>query len=107
MLAAWPHELEVEVALESHARSTIENASHSLPLLLARGIREATVVCAPLHAYRVRFFFEGLYAAAGIRCDVRPAPIRVSPAAVAWEAGAVLVMRRQLRTARAQLPPRG
>ena len=106
MLAVWPRELDVDLALEQHARSTIENASRSLPLLLARGIGEATVVCAPLHAYRVRYFFEGLYAAAGVRCDVRPAPIRVSPAAVAWEAGAVLVMRLQLRSARAPLRAR-
>jgi len=103
MLAAWPAGLDSELVLEPTARSTIENASRSIPLLLERGIREATVVCAPLHAFRVRYFFERLYEAAGIDCDVRPAPIRRSPTAMAWEAGAMLGAPWQLRSARAEL----
>jgi len=107
MLLAWPGRRDVELVLEPTAASTVENASRSLPLLLERGVREACVVCAPLHAYRVRFFFGRLYASAGVECDVRPAPVGATPAAVVWELGAAVVMRRQLGAARAELEARG
>ena len=61
MLEAWPGRRDVELALEATATSTAENAARSLPLLLDRGVREATVVCAPLHVARVSYFFGGLY----------------------------------------------
>lgn len=107
MLALWPGSRDVELLVEPTAVSTAENAARSLPLLVARGIREATVVCAPLHAFRVRFFFTRLYASGGVACDVRPARMRVTPAAAAWELGAALAMRRQLSRARAELEARG
>jgi uncharacterized SAM-binding protein YcdF (DUF218 family) len=107
MLEAWPGPRDIELLVEPTARSTAENASRSLPLLLERGIGEATVVCAPLHAFRVRYFFARLYESAGVRCDVRPAQIRTTPVAVAWELGAALGMRHQLSSARSELETRG
>ena len=107
MLTTWPGPRDVELVVEPTARSTAENASRSLPLLLERGISEATVVCAPLHAFRVRYFFTRLYEAAGVQCDVRPADIRLTPAALAWELGAAIGMRRQLNAARSELGTHG
>ena len=103
MLEAWPGRRDVELAVEPTARITAENASRSLPLLLHRGVREATVVCAPLHVARVRYFFGGLYPRFGVRYEVRPAWCLPTPAALVWELGALLVMRRQLRAALAEL----
>jgi len=60
-------------------------------------------VCAPLHAPRVRYFFGGLYPRFGVRCEVRHAWLPPTPAALAWELGALPVMRRQLRAAIAEL----
>ena len=103
MLEAWPGRRDVEFAVEPTARITAENASRSLQLLLRRGVSEATVVCAPLHVARVRYFFGGLYPRFGVRCEVRPARLAPTPAALAWELGALPVMRRQLRAAIAEL----
>src|SRR5215831_1075247 len=38
---------DIELVLEPTARITAENASRTLPLLLARGVDRAVVVCAP------------------------------------------------------------
>lgn len=103
MLEAWPGRRDVELAVEPTARMTAENASRSLPLLLRRGVREATVVCAPLHLARVRYFFGGVYPRFGVRCEVRPAWSLPAPSALAWELAALPVMRRQLRAALAEL----
>ena len=103
MLRAWPGRRDVELVVEPTATSTAQNACRSRPLLLARGVHEATVVCAPVHAFRVRYFFGRLYAGAGVQCDVRPVRMGVTPVAAAWELGAMFVMRRQLRAARAEL----
>src|SRR5262249_13802467 len=43
---------DVELVLEETASTTVENASRTLPLLLARDIDEAIVVCTPLHLGR-------------------------------------------------------
>ena len=108
MLAAWPGRRDIELVVESTAATTAQNASRSLPLLLERGVREATVVCAAAHAPRVRYFFGRLYAAAGLDVQVRPAPMLPTPVAVAWELGAVTVVRRQLHAALSELKaPRG
>jgi hypothetical protein len=109
MLDAWPGRHDVELVVETTATSTAENAARSLPLLLDRGVREATIVCAPLHSLRVRYFFGRLYARYGVRCDVRAAPLAPTPAALAWEIAALGVMRRQLRDVLADLeaPTRG
>ncbi len=89
--------------VEPTARITAENASRSLPLLAARGVREATVVCAPLHVIRARYFFGNLSVRFAIRCTVRPAWCVPGPGALAWEVGAFAVMRRQLRAALAEV----
>src|SRR5690348_7560830 len=44
MRDAW-HGADVELVLEPTARSTAENASRSLPLLVERGVRSVMVVC--------------------------------------------------------------
>jgi uncharacterized SAM-binding protein YcdF (DUF218 family) len=107
MLLSWPGRRDVELVVEPTAKTTAENASRSLPLLLERGIGEATILCAPLHALRVRYIFARLYESAGIRCEVHSAPVPLTPAAAAWELGAALVLRRQLKAARAELDARG
>lgn len=103
MLGAWPGRSDVELVAEPTARITAENAARSLPLLLERGVREATVVCAPVHALRVRYFFGGLYPRFGVRCEVRSARCPPTPSALAWELAALGVMRRQRREALAEL----
>jgi len=103
MLEAWPGRRDVELVVEPSARRTSENAARTLPLLRARGIDEAIVVCAPVHAARVRYFFGGLYPRFGITCTVRAAACAPTPAAVAWELAALGVMRRQRRAALAEL----
>ena len=108
MLDAWPGRDDVELALETTATTTAENASRTLPLLLARDIGEATVVCVPVHSRRVRYFFVRLYERFGVRCAVSVAPSRPTLSAVAWELGATAVMSRQRRSAFAELEsPRG
>jgi hypothetical protein len=103
MLEAWPGRRDVELVAEPTAAITAENASRSLPLLLERDVREATVVCTPLHAPRVSYLFPGLYERFGVRCDVRVAWTAPTPAALAWELGALAVLRRQRRAALSEL----
>ena len=103
MLAAWPGRRDVDLLAEPTARITAQNASRSLPLLLERGVREATVVCSTLHAPRVRYFFCELYGRFGIECAVRTAWTLPTPRALAWELGAMAVLRRQRRAAVAEL----
>ncbi len=103
MLAAWPGRRDAELAVEPTARITAENASRSLPLLLERGVREATVVCGPLHVPRVRYLFGGLYPRFGVRCEIRVAWSAPTPGALAWELAALPIMSRQRRAALAEL----
>jgi uncharacterized SAM-binding protein YcdF (DUF218 family) len=103
MLEAWPGRRDLELIVEPTARTTAENAARSLPLLLRRGVDEATIVCARLHAVRVRYFFSGLYARFGVTAEVRAAGASPTPSALAWELGALAVMRRQRRAALAEL----
>ena len=103
MLAAWPGRRDVELLVEPTARITAQNASRSLPLLLERGVREATVVCSAVHAPRVTYFFRALYRRFGIDCDVRGVWTPPTPRALAWELGALTVLRRQRRAAVAEL----
>ena len=95
-----------ELVLETTARTTAQNASRTLPLLLERRIERAVVVSAPLHRRRVRWFFEGLYAEHGIATSFHAAGMRPTPFALAWEVGATAVRSRQLRAARAEVAPR-
>ena len=107
MLDAWPGRRDVELLVEPTARITAQNASRSLPLLLERSVREATVVCSSLHAPRVRYFFLELYRRFGIECDVRSAWTPPTLRALAWEIGALTVLRRQRRAAVAELEAAG
>lgn len=103
MLDAWPGRRDVELVVEDSARTTAENAARSLLLLRQRRVREATVVCAPLHTRRVRYFFGGLYGRFGIRAEVRQADCPRTAAAVVRELGAAAVMWSQRRAALAEL----
>jgi hypothetical protein len=103
MLDAWPGRRDVELVAETTADCTAQNACRTVPLLVRRGVREATVVCAPLHRARVGYFFGGLYGAAGIRCEVHVAWAPPTPPALAWELAAATVARRQRRAALAEL----
>ena len=102
MRAAWRGP-DVELVIEPTASVTAENAARTLPLLLERGIRNAVVVCAPLHLYRTRFFFSRLYGAHDIATAFRVARTGVGVRALAWEIAALTACRRQLRAARAEL----
>jgi hypothetical protein len=103
MLADWPGRRDIELVIEPTARITAENASRSLPLLLERGIRHATVVCSALHATRVRYLFPALYGRFGVDCDVRAAWTAPTPAGIAWELAAFPFLRRQRRAAFSEL----
>ena len=102
MRAAW-NGPDVELVLEPTAAVTAENAARTLPLLRARGIERAIVVCAPLHLYRARFFFSRLYGAHGIATEFRAVTAGRTLHALVWELGAVTAVRRQLRAARTEL----
>ena len=98
---------DVELLLETTARTTAENASRTLPLLREHGIAQAVVVCTPLHLYRARWFFRRLYGAYGIETIFHAAPVVPTPSALAWELGALTVRSRQLRAARAEVERAG
>jgi len=102
MRAAWRGP-EVDLVLEPTARVTAENATRTLPLLTARGIERAVVVCAPLHLYRARFFFSRVYESHGIATEFRAVTVGRTLRAFFWEVGAAAVIRRQLRAVRAEL----
>lgn len=88
---------EVELVVEEAATTTAENAALTLPLLLERGVREAIVVCAPVHLLRARWIFRRIYGAQGVRTRFRAARVAPTPGAIAWELGAAAVARRQVR----------
>jgi uncharacterized SAM-binding protein YcdF (DUF218 family) len=97
---------EAELVVEPTASTTAENAARTLPLLLERGTERAVVVSAPLHGYRVRWFFRRLYEAHGIETSFHAPRIAPTPFALAWELGAMTVRSRQLRAAEAELADR-
>ena len=103
MRDAWAGRRDVELVVEPTARTTVENALHTVPLLRERGIAAARVVCTPLHAARVRLIFPRVLGRAGIACRVDVARVAPTPHAFAWEVGAFVVLRRQLRRALAEL----
>src|SRR6266480_1231599 len=102
MRAAWRGP-DVELVLEPTARVTAENAARTLPLLVARGIEHAVVVCAPLHLFRARFFFSRVYETHGIATEFRAVTAGRTLRALLWELGATAAIRRQLRAARPEL----
>ena len=95
-----------ELVVEPTAETTAQNAARTLPLVLERGLERVVVVSAPLHRYRVRWFFQRLYDANDVETTFHAAQIRPTPLAVAWELGAWSVRSRQLRAARAELAER-
>jgi uncharacterized SAM-binding protein YcdF (DUF218 family) len=97
---------KAELVVEPTAATTAQNAARTLPLLLERGIGRAVVVSAPLHSYRVQWFFDRLYAAHGIETGFHAARMAPTPFALAWELGALTVRSRQLRAAEAELTDR-
>jgi hypothetical protein len=103
MRAVWEGRDDVDLVVEPSATITAENMSRSLPHLLERGVREVTVVCGTLHLARVRYHFGGVYPRHGIRCTYARARQLPTPATLAWEAAAVLAMRRQRRAALAEI----
>jgi DUF218 domain len=103
MLAAWPGRRDVELRAEETAATTAQNAARTLPLLLERGVGEATIVCTPLHRLRVAYFFRAIYGRFGIECRFSSADCGFSAAALAWEAVALSVARRQKREVLAEL----
>jgi uncharacterized SAM-binding protein YcdF (DUF218 family) len=103
MLDAWPGSREIELLTETTARITAENMSRSLPLLLERRITDVTLVCGALHLPRVRYFFGGVYPRYGVRCHYAVTRQLPTPRAVAWEAGAIPLARRQRAVALTEL----
>jgi uncharacterized SAM-binding protein YcdF (DUF218 family) len=102
MRAAWQG-VDVELVVEPTAAVTAQNASRTLPLLLERGLRQAVVVCTPLHSYRTRFFFSRLFGPAGIDTSFSLVPVAPSPLALAWELLALPFCGPQLRSARTEI----
>ena len=102
MRALW-HGPAVELVTEETASTTAENAARTLPLLLERGITEATVICAPLHLARARWIFRRVYGPHGVAVRFHVARVAPTPGALAWELGALTVAARQLRAAQAEL----
>ena len=88
---------DVELVVEETATSTVENAARTLPLLIARGVNEAIVVCAPVHAVRAGWIFRRIYGPAGIRVKMRRARVLPTPGALVYELAAATVARRQVR----------
>ena len=107
MRAAWRGRRDVELLAEDTAVNTSQNMARALPLLLGRGVQEATIVCAPAHRLRCHYFFGGVYPRFGVRCTYRSPRLRPTAAALAWEAAALTVMRRQRRAALEELGRRG
>jgi uncharacterized SAM-binding protein YcdF (DUF218 family) len=106
MLAAWPGRRDLELVAEETAATTAQNAARTLPLLVERKIRSATVVSTPLHRFRVAYFFRGVYGRYGIETRFRTAPCGFSAGALAWEAVALAMARQQRRAALKELAAR-
>ena len=97
---------EVELVVEPTAALTAQNAARTLPLLLERGIDRAIVVCAPLHSFRTRLFFERIYGRFGIATELHVVRMAPTPRGLAWELAALPFFRPQLRAAQAELTER-
>jgi uncharacterized SAM-binding protein YcdF (DUF218 family) len=101
MRMLWRGPETTEVVCEDTARTTAENAARSLPLLLARGVTDAAVICAPAHLLRARWIFRRIYGDRGIRLRFRPSREVPTPGGLLWEIAALAVAARQVRVARA------
>lgn len=103
MVDAWPGRTDVDLVAESTATITAENMARTLPHLLRRGVTEVTLVCGVLHLPRVRYFFGSTYRRHGIRCRYLGVRSGFNAHALAWEAAALPLARRQRRDARREL----
>jgi uncharacterized SAM-binding protein YcdF (DUF218 family) len=97
MRALWRGPASAEVVLEETASTTVENAVRTLPLLAERGVKDAVVICTPLHLARARWIFRRVYGEHGIDVRFRPARVLPTPGALLWELGALTVVARQVR----------
>ena len=95
-----------ELVVERTARSTAQNAARTLPLLLDRGVRRATVVCAPTHLVRTRLLFGRLYRRFGVDPSFRVAPLAPTLGSIAWELAALPFLPLELRAAETELARR-
>lgn len=94
MAREWPV-AEVPALLEVAGRNTAENASRSLPIVLALGVAERVTVVTSLWHVRARFFFAP-YRDYGLRVDAcLAAPLRGSAHLLAEELGGLASMARQ------------
>jgi glucosamine-6-phosphate deaminase len=100
MAREWPLG-EVPTLLEVAGRNTAENASRSLPIVLALGSAARVSVVTSLWHVRAPYFFAP-YRAFGLELDLRPArPLRHWPHLLAEELGGLAGMARQRRAAMA------
>ena len=108
MAREWPLD-DVPTLLEVAGRNTAENASRSLPIVLAQGgVRYVSVVTSVWHLRALYFFAP--YRDHGLRLTLRPArPLHGWPHLLAEELGGVAGMRAQRRVAMAdvRLPAEG
>jgi uncharacterized SAM-binding protein YcdF (DUF218 family) len=95
-----------ELIVEETASTTAENAARTLPLLRARGITQAVVICAPLHRIRAGWIFRNVYGRHGVAVRFRVARVVPTPGALVWELVALTVVGRQVRAAQAELERR-
>jgi uncharacterized SAM-binding protein YcdF (DUF218 family) len=93
----------VELLVEPTARTTVENASRTLPLLVERATTGAVVVCMPLHLVRVRLAFGVLFRGTGIALRYHVVRARPSVGALAWEIAALPLLPFQVAAARGEL----
>jgi len=108
MQREWPLD-DVPVLLEVAGRNTAENASRSLPIVLALGVASRVSVVTSLWHIRVPYFFAP-YRDFGLNVEMRPArPLRGWAHLLAEELGALPGMPRQRRAGMAavRLPEAG
>jgi uncharacterized SAM-binding protein YcdF (DUF218 family) len=89
---------DADLVVEEAAQTTAQNASHTAPLLVERGITRAIVVCAPMHLPRARWIFRRIYERQGVAVQFAPARVVPTPGAVVWELVALSVTSRQVRS---------
>jgi uncharacterized SAM-binding protein YcdF (DUF218 family) len=93
----------VELVVEPTARSTAENASRTLPLLLERAVGGVLVVCAPPHLIRTRVLFSTIYRGSGLEVAFRVARQTPTFRSIVWEIAALPFLPLQVLAARREL----
>ena len=97
MAREWPL-ADVPVLLEVAGRNTAENASRSLPIVLALGVAARVSVVTSLWHLRAPYFFAP-YRAFGLSSTAPRSPLRGSRHLLAEELGGLAGMARQRRAA--------